>query len=308
MPKKVAYRYRVPFATSWRAYLIPAWPVVLLALLTALFWGTHHALLTASTVDAVRSGNVPNDSRPVLWVDEGLRYRVHVVGSAADPGSCALAGQNGTYPLTLDRVRHSGDSAEIKGYRWVGAFQAPATDYVAVACDRSNEALRIKVDAPGTGLLVALLVLWPVLLIWAVAKIWRIRRRSTRRTLTHRPPEPPATVSEAALAAGDRTQTTVYFRNGTFVPAGTREADSATDFAKERLAAPRDPRDFRTATAGDGGWLVTFPDLTVYLTQEETKHSGTADLGRHALAKISLDARTPEVARTRKPETLATRT
>ena len=308
MPKKVAYRYRAPFATSWRAYLIPAWPVVLLALLTALFWGTHHALLTASTVDAVRSGNVPNDSRPVLWVDEGLRYRVHVVGSAADPGSCALAGQNGTYPLTLDRVRHSGDYAEIKGYRWVGAFQAPATDYVAVACDRSNEALRIQVDAPGTGLLVALLVLWPALLIWAVAKIWRIRRRSTRRTLTHRPPEPPATVSEAALAAGDRTQTTVYFRNGTFVPAGTREADSAANFAKERLAARRDPRDFRTAPAGDGGWLVTFPDLTVYLTQDETKHSGTADLGRHAFAKISLDARTPEVARTRKPETPATRT
>jgi hypothetical protein len=306
VPTKVAYRYRVPFAPSWRAYLAPAWPVVLLALLTSLFWATHHALLTASTVDAVRSGNVPNDSRPVLWVDEGLRYRVHVAGSAADPGSCALAGRNRTYPLTLDRARHSGDSAEIKGYRWVGAFQAPATDYVAVACDRSSEALRIKVDAPGTGLLVALLVLWPLLLVWAVIKLWRIRRQSTRRTRT-RPPEPPAIVSEAALTAGDRSQTTVYFRNGTFVPAGTREADSAAGFAGERLVGPLDPRDFRTAPADDGGWLVTFRDLTVHLAHDETKHSGTADLGRHALAKIRLDARTPEVAHIRPAGTPAPR-
>ncbi|WP_141576445.1 hypothetical protein [Actinomadura sp. WMMA1423] len=308
MPKKVSYRYRVPFAPSWRAYLIPAWPVVVLALLTTLFWRTHYPLLHASTGEAVRSGNVRNDNRPVLWVDEDLRYRVHVLEAAEDPSSCTLIGQGRNYPLNLDRARHAGDSAEVKGYRWVGAFRAPATDYVAITCDRSTDALRIKVDAPGTGLLVLLLIAWPLLLIWALIKLSRIRRRSSRATLTHRPPEPPAVVSEAALAAGDRAQTTVYFRNGTFVPAGTREPDSAAAFAKERLAAPRDPRDFRAAPAGDGGgWLITFPDLTAYLDQEETKHTGTADLGRHALAKIRLDARTPEVARIRAIETEATR-
>ncbi len=161
MPKKVTYRYRVPFATSWRSYLVPIGPLAVLVLLTALFWGTHHALLTASTVDAVRPGSVPGELRPVLWVDEGLRYRVHVVAAAEDPGTCTLAGQKATYPVNLDRARHDGDAAEIKGYRWVGAFRAPATDYVAVTCERSSEALRVKVDAPGAGLLVALFVLWP---------------------------------------------------------------------------------------------------------------------------------------------------
>ncbi|QKW35759.1 hypothetical protein HUT06_18380 [Actinomadura sp. NAK00032] len=302
MPKKVTYRYRVPFATSWRSYLVPVGPLALLVLLTVLFWGTHHALLTASTVDAVRPGSVPGDSRAVLWVDEGLRYRIHIVTSADDPGSCTLVGRNGTYPVTLDRARHGGDAAEIKGYRWVGAFRAPATDYVAVDCDQYSEALRVKVDAPGAGLLVALLVLWPLVLIWTVAKLWRIRRQSARRTLTRRPPDPPARAAPAALAAGDRAQTTVYFRNGTFAPAGTREPDPAAVFARERLTAPRDPDDFRTAPADDGGRLVVFPDLAVYLTPAEIKHAGAADLGRQALAKIRLDARTPEVARVHAPE------
>ncbi|MEU8346988.1 hypothetical protein AB0C74_35270 [Spirillospora sp. NPDC048832] len=307
MPKKVTYRYRVPFATSWRSYLVPVGPLALLVLLTALFWGTHHALLTASTVDAVRPGSVPGDGRAVLWVDEGLRYRVHVIASAEDPGTCVLSGPKGTYPVILDRARHGGDEAEIKGYRWVGAFRAPATDYVAVACDRSSEALRIKVDAPGAGLLVALLVLWPLVLIWAVVKLWRIRRQQTSRTLTRRPSDPPARAPSAAIAAGDPTQTTVYFRNGTFVPAGTREPDEAVAFAGERLAAPRDPHDFRTGPASDGGRLVLFPDLTVYLAPGEIKHTETADLGRQALAKIRLDARTPEVARVRPAEDLAAR-
>ena len=308
MPKKVTYRYRVPFAVSWRSYLVPIAVPALLVLLTVLFWTTHHALLTASTVDAVRPGSVPGESRAVLWVDEGLRYRVHVVASSDDPGSCTLAGQKGTYPVTLDRTRHGGDSAEIKGYRWVGAFRAPATDYVAVTCDRSSEALRVKVDAPGARLLVMLLVLWPVVVLWAVVKLWRTRRESTRRLLIRRPPEPPARATRAALAAGDRAQTTVYFRNGTFVPAGTREPDPAAAFASERLAASRDPGDFRIVPAKDGGRLVTFPDLTVYLAPTEIKHTGPADLGRQALAKIRLDARTPEVARIRPPEDLATRT
>ncbi|TDC03239.1 hypothetical protein [Actinomadura bangladeshensis] len=308
MPTKVTYRYRVPFAVSWRSYLVPVGALALLVLLTALFWTTHHALLTASTVDAVRPGGVPGDSRAVLWVDEGLRYRVHVVAASEDPGSCSLNGQKANYPVTLDRVRHGGDSAEIKGYRWVGAFRAPATDYVAVTCDRSNEALRIKVDAPGAGLLVTLLVLWPVVLIWAVVKLWRTRRQSTQRLLTRRPPDPPARAARAALAAGDRTQTTVYFRNGTFVPAGTREPDPAAAFAAERLKAPRDPADFRTGPADDGGKLVAFPDLTVYLSPAEIKHAGAADLGRQALAKIRLDARTPQVARIRAAEEPATHT
>ncbi|MEU5996074.1 hypothetical protein ABZ806_44470 [Spirillospora sp. NPDC047418] len=308
MPKKVTYRYRVPFAVSWRSYLVPVGALALLVLLTALFWGTHHALLTASTVDAVRPGSVPGDSRAVLWVDEGLRYRVHVAAASDDPGSCALNGRKANYPVTLDRARHGGDSAEVKGYRWVGAFRAPATDYVAVTCDRSSEALRIKVDAPGAGLLVTLLVLWPVVLIWAMVKLWRTRRQSTRRLLTRRPPDPPARAARAALAAGDRAQTTVYFRNGTFVPAGTREPDAAAAFAAERLRAPRDPDDFRTVSEDDGGQLVTFPDLTVYLAPAEIKHARPADLGRQALAKIRLDARTPEVARIRAAEEPATRT
>lgn len=308
MPKKVTYRYRVPFATSWRSYLVPIGPLAVLVLLTALFWGTHHALLTASTVDAVRPGSAPGELRPVLWVDEGLRYRVHVVAAAEDPGTCTLAGQKATYPVNLDRARHDGDAAEIKGYRWVGAFRAPATDYVAVTCERSSEALRVKVDAPGAGLLVALFVLWPLLLIWTVVKLWRIRRQSAGRTLIRRPPDPPARAARAALAAGDQAQTTVYFRNGTFVPAGTREPDPAAAFAEERLATPRDPDDFRTAPADDGGKLVIFPDLTVYLAPGEVKHAGTADLGRQALAKIRLDARTPEVARVRAAEDLAART
>lgn len=304
----MTYRYRVPFAVSWRSYLVPVGALALLVLVTALFWTTHHALLTASTVDAVRPGSVPGDTRAVLWVDEGLRYRVHVMAASEDPGSCTLNGQKTNYPVTLDRVRHGGDSAEIKGYRWVGAFRAPATDYVAVTCDRSSEALRIKVDAPGASLLVTLLVLWPVALIWAVVKLWRTRRQSTQRLLTRRPPDPPARAARAALAAGDRTQTTVYFRNGAFVPAGTREPDPAAAFAAERLRAPRDPADFRTGLAADGGQLVTFPDLTVYLSPAEIKHAGTADLGRQALAKIRLDARTPQVARVRAAEEPATHT
>lgn len=298
----MTYRYQVPFAVSWRSYLVPTGALALLVLLTALFWATHHALLTASTVDAVRPGSVPGETRAVLWVDEGLRYRVHVMAATDDPGSCTLVGQEGAYPVTFDRALHRGDSAEIKGYRWVGAFRAPATDYVAVSCERSSEALRIKVDAPGAGLLVTLLVLWPVVLIWALVKLWRTRRQSTRRLLTRRPPDPPARATRAALTAGDRAQTTVYFRNGTFVPAGTREPDPAAAFATERLAAPRDPDDFRTAPADDGGQLVTFPDLTVYLAPAEIKHTGPADLGRQALAKIRLDARTPEVARIRPAE------
>jgi hypothetical protein len=289
---------------SWRSYLAPIAVPALLVLLTVLFWTTHHALLTASTVDAVRPGSVPGDSRAVLWVDEGLRYRVHVMAPSDDPGSCTLNGQNGTYPVNLDRARHGGDSAEIKGYRWVGAFRAPATDYVAVTCDRSSEALRVKVDAPGAGLLVTLLVLWPVVLLWAVVKLWRTRRESSQRLLTRRPPDPPARATRAALAAGDRSQTTVYFRNGTFVPAGTRGPDPAAAFAIERLTAPRDPDDFRIALADDGGRLVTFPDLTVYLAPAEIKHAGPPDLGRQALAKIRLDARTPEVARIRPAEAL----
>ncbi|GAA1824691.1 hypothetical protein [Actinomadura chokoriensis] len=292
---------------SRRSYLAPIGLPVLLLLLTVLFWATHHALLTASTVDAVRPGSVPGETRAVLWVDEGLRYRVHVVASVDDPGSCTLAGRKGAYPVTLDRARHGGDSAEIKGYRWVGAFRAPATDYVAVTCERSSEALRIKVDAPGAGLLVTLLVLWPVVLLWAVVKLWRTRRQSSRRLLTRRPPDRPARAARAALAAGDRAQTTVYFRNGTFVPAGTREPDPAAAFATERLRAPRDPADFRTVPADDDGRLVTFPDLTVYLSPDEIKHDSPADLGRQALAKIRLDARTPEIARIRPAEDLTAR-
>ncbi len=57
---------------------------------------------------------------------------------------------------------------------------------------------------------------------------------------------------------------------------------------------------------GDGGQLVTFPDLTVYLAPDEIKHADLPDLGRHALAKISLDARKPKVARTRLAENLTT--
>lgn len=308
MPKKVTYRYRVPFAVSWRSYLVPIGVAALLVLLTALFWTTHRALLTASTVDAVRSGSVSGESRAVLWVDEGLRYRVHVLASSDNPGSCTLTGQKGTYPIALDRARHGGDSAEIKGYRWVGAFRAPATDYVAVTCDRSSEALRVKVDAPGAGHLTMLLVLWPVVLIWAVVKLRRTKRESARHRLIPRPPEPPARATRAALAADDRAQTTVYFRNGTFVPAGTREPDPAAAFAGERLAAPRDPGDFRIVPADDGGRLVTFPDLTVYLAPAEIKHTGPADLGRQALAKVRLDARTPEVACIRPPEDITART
>ncbi|GAA0588858.1 hypothetical protein GCM10009546_59060 [Actinomadura livida] len=101
------------------------------------------------------------------------------------------------------------------------------------------------------------------------------------------PVEPPLTASRVALAAGDPAQTTVYFRNGTFVPAGRRDEQAAIDFATARLAAPRDLRDFRATPTDGGGRLVAFDDVTVWLSPDEIKHSGTIDLGRQAAAKIS---------------------
>lgn len=276
-----------------------------MALISVLFWVTHQPMFTAGSLDPVRAGDVPGETRAVLWVNEGLRYRVHVKEGAADPGSCDLETPRGTHPLRLDPDRHDGDEAAAGGYRWLGAFRSPVDGYGAVSCDRSSRALRVHVDAPGFGTLLLLLAVWPLILIWSAVLFWRGRRRA-RRTRTERPADPPAAVSPAAMAAGDRAQTAVYFRNGTFVPAGRRDRRAATAFAVERLAAPRDTRGIRIAVAADGGRLVTFPDLAVYLAPDEIKHFGAPGLGRHALAKIGLDARDPEVTHVRPADPLRT--
>ncbi|TDC69616.1 hypothetical protein E1200_07950 [Actinomadura sp. GC306] len=142
------------------------------------------------------------------------------------------------------------------------------------------------------------LLLWPAILIWTGAKLRAARHGDAGEGRTI-PLEPPLTVSPVVLAAGDPAQTTVYFRNGTFVPAGQRDDRAAIAFATERLAAPRDLRDFRATSADGGGRLVAFDDVTVWLSPDEIKHSGTIDLGRQAAAKISLDARNPEPIRVR---------
>lgn len=300
----ITYRYRVPFVPPRRAYLAAARSLLLLTLV-AVIAVVGHPLFTATSLDPVRSGEVPGDSRAVVWVDEGLRYRIHVREGAPEPTSCSLATTSGAvYPLTLDRDLH-GDPETVDGHRWFGAFRSPVDAAAALDCDRSADALRVHVDVPGTGRLLILLFAMPVVLIWTIVRLRRVRRdRVTMRAMV-RPSDPTPVTSAAALAAGDRAQATVYFRNGTFVPAGRRDPQAAKEFATERLTAPRGPADFRTAPADDGGHLVTFPDLTVYLSPDEAKHAGVRDLGRHAIAKIGLDARDPDVTYIRPPEEVA---
>lgn len=145
---------------------------------------------------------------------------------------------------------------------------------------------------------VTLLVLWPIALIWTAVMVRTVRRGRVRGK-QRRQVDPPLTASPGALAAGDPAQTTVYFRNGTLVPAGRRDPQAAIAFATDRLAAPRDLRDFRATAAADGGWLVAFADVTVHLSPDEIKHSDMIDLGRHAAAKLSLDTRKPEPSHVR---------
>ncbi|MFI0353333.1 hypothetical protein [Actinomadura sp. 9N407] len=144
-----------------------------------------------------------------------------------------------------------------------------------------------------------LLVLWPLTLVWTAVSVRTVWGRRVRGARLQRPADPPPTASPTALAAGDPAQTTVHFRNGTFVPAGRRDPQTAIAFAIERLSAPRELRAFRITDTADGGHLVAFADLTVHLSPDEIKHSGVADLGRHAAAKLSLDTRNPEPSHVR---------
>ncbi|MFF5260019.1 hypothetical protein ACFY4C_13805 [Actinomadura viridis] len=184
-------------------------------------------------------------------------------------------------------------------YRYRAPFAPPRLRYIwatwplvlitvaSVLYLSDHQPLRSIGDVP-----VKVLVLWPMALIWTIVKV-RTAHRQRGRDKQWRPADPPSTASPVALAAGDPAQTTVYFRNGTFVPAGHRDPQEAIAFATDRLATPRDLRDFR-ANAADGGWLVSFADVTVHLSPDEVKHSDIIDLGRHAAAKISLDARRPD--------------
>ncbi|WP_165495212.1 hypothetical protein [Actinomadura roseirufa] len=307
MVKEISYRYRVPFGPTWRGFLAPIWPVAILVALIVLFYATHRPVTTARTLDPVGSGDAAGDVRPVLWVDEGLRYRVHVREGAELPDKCTLNFQTASYAVKLDRTRHHGDPATVGGYRWLGAFRAPAGGRAALGCDTSSQALRVHVDAPGERVLVALMLAWGPVLILSIYLVVRARRRGGRpgRVPARRPMDPVVRVAPAALEAADRDRTTVYFRNGAFVAAGERDPRAAADEAAAVLAALRDPAAFRVAETAGGGRLVIFPDVTVHLTPHEIKHAETRDLGRHARAKIGRDARAPEPVHVRPAEPVA---